>query len=168
MELRRRLDLRMVLAGLYALLLGIYIIVGLQPADATKLEVAAELSIPAIDLTSDVTNLKLNGTKLDTPATIVGSYSQAENKTLLIGHSTTVFKNLNQIKIGDEIDYDGKSYIVEKSEILAKAEISMDDLLAGAKTDTLVVMTCAGELLSGGDATHRLIITAIANNEENS
>lgn len=164
MELRRRLDLRMVLAGLYVFLLGIYIIVGLQPADATKLEVATELSIPAIDLTSDVTNLKLNGTKLDTPATIVGSYSQAENKTLLIGHSTTVFENLNQVQIGDEIDYDGKKYVVKKSEILAKAEIDMGELLAGAETDTLVVMTCAGELLGGGDATHRLIITATIDN----
>lgn len=160
MELRRRLDLRMVLAGLYVLLLGIYIIVGLQPADATKLEVAAELSIPAIDLTSDVTNLKLNGTKLDTPATIVGSYSQAKNKTLLIGHSTTVFENLNQVQVGDEIDYNGKEYVVKESEILAKAEIDMNELLAEAETDTLVVMTCAGELLGGGDATHRLIITA--------
>ncbi len=160
MELRRRLDLRMVLAGLYVLLLGIYIIVGLQPADATRLDVAAELSIPAIDLTSDVTNLKLNGTKLDTPATIVGSYSQAKNKTLLIGHSTTVFENLNQVQVGNEIDYGGKKYVVKESEILAKVEIDMNELLAGAETDTLVVMTCAGELLGGGDATHRLIITA--------
>ena len=161
MELRRRLDLRMVLAGLYALLLGIYIIVGLQSADATKLEIAAELSIPAIDLTSDVTNLKLNGSKLDTPDTIVGSYSQAKNKTLLIGHSTTVFENLNQVKIGDEITYDGKTYVVQKSKTLTKAEINMDDLLAKAETDTLEIMTCAGELLGGGDATHRLIVTAV-------
>jgi hypothetical protein len=27
--------------------------------------------------------------------------------------------------------------------------------------DTLVLMTCAGELLDNGDATHRLIITAV-------
>ncbi len=167
MELRRRLDLRMVLAGLYVLLFSIYIVVGLQPADATKLEVAAELSIPAIDLNSDVTNLKLNGTKLDTPGTIVGSYSQAKNKTLLIGHSTTVFENLNQVKVGDEINYDGKIYIVKESKTLAKAEISMDDLLAGAEIDTLEIMTCAGELLGGGDATHRLIVTAVVNDATN-
>ena len=160
MELRQRLDPRVIFTGLYAVLLAIYIIVGLQPVGAAELEVAAEVSIPAINLTSDVTNLELNGNKLDTPGTIVGSYSQAENKTLLIGHSTTVFRDLDKVKVGDEIDYDGKVYKVLKSETLEKSEIDMRKLLKAADEDTLVIMTCAGELLDGGDATHRLIITA--------
>jgi sortase (surface protein transpeptidase) len=36
----------------------------------------------------------------------------------------------------------------------------MKELLKAEDTDTLVLMTCAGELMSNNDATHRLIVTA--------
>ena len=109
MELKRRLDPKTVFIGLYVVLFAIYIIVGLQPAGAANYPVSSKLSIPAIDLTSDVTTLQLENHALNTPDTIVGSYSQAEHKTLLIGHSTTVFERLNEIKVGDLIEYDGSS-----------------------------------------------------------
>ena len=39
----------------------------------------------------------------------------------------------------------------------------MNKLLSndGSGIDTLVVMTCAGELYNNGDASHRLVLTAI-------
>ena len=160
MELKRRLDPKTVFIGLYVVLFSIYIIVGLQPADAANYPVSAELSIPSIGLTSDVTTLQLENHALNTPDTIVGSYSQAEHKTLLIGHSTTVFERLNEVELGDLVEYDGGDYRVTSITILPKGEISMNEILQGADEDTLVIMTCAGQLLDGGDATHRLMITA--------
>ena len=164
MELKRHFDLRYIFVGLYVLLFVTYIIVGLQPAEAAaNYEISANLSIPAIGLRSDVTELTLRDGNLDTPDTIVGSYSRADNKTLLIGHSTTIFERLNEIRLGDTIEYDNASYTVISYKIQAKPDISMAHLLKRADEDTIVLMTCAGELLENGDATHRLIITAVNN-----
>ena len=162
MELKRRLDPRNVFVGVVVLITVIYFTVGLSPAEATNYEITSQLSIPSIGLTSDVTRLKLENKRLETPDTIVGSYSQAENKTLLIGHSTTVFNELEKIKSGDEITYEQKKYRVVNIEVLAKAEISMNKILKPAEKDTIMIMTCAGELYDGGDASHRLIIEAVA------
>ena len=163
MELKRHLNLRYLFVGLYVLFFVTYIVIGLQPAEAAvSYEVSANLSIPAISLESDVTELTLRDGNLDTPDTIVGSYSRADNKTLLIGHSTTVFEHLDDIHLGDKVEYDNISYTVVSYEIQAKTDISMARLLRSADDDTIVLMTCAGELLENGDATHRLIITAVS------
>ena len=102
----------------------------------------------------------MDNDKLNTPDTIVGSYTRAENKTLLIGHSTTVFQDLDQVKMSDYINYNNKTYQVNDIELLEKSDIDMNDALKTTDKDTIVIMTCAGTLLEGGDATHRLIITA--------
>ena len=161
MELRRRGDPRLVFLVLSLLLAAIYIIVGLQPAEAANYEVTTKLAIPEISLNVDVTALELNNGKLDTPDAIVGSYTRAKNKTLLIGHSTTVFQNLDQVKLGNTINYDGQLYRVVARDMIQKADVEMQQVLAGTDKDTIVIMTCAGQLLGGGDATHRLIITAV-------
>jgi len=134
----------------------------LQPAEATEYDIYTQLEIPSIDLTSDVARLRLEGHELSTPEMIVGGYSQSSNKVLLIGHSTTVFQNLENVAIGDRLTYGEKGYIVESAEVFAKSQINMGKLLAAEKVDTVVIMTCAGESLAGGDATHRLIVTATA------
>ena len=161
MELKRHLNLRYVFVGLYVLLFVTYIVVGLQPAGATQYEIAAALSIPNIELESGVTELALHDGRLDTPDTIVGSYSRYNNKVLLIGHSTTVFERLKEVQIGDEITYDNDAYRVVSRYEQVKQDISMHKLLSDEDEKTLVLMTCAGELLGNGDATHRLIITAV-------
>lgn len=161
MELKRHLDLRYLFVGLYMVLFVLYIVIGLQPAGAVDYDVSGYLSIPAIDLYSDVTSLDLDDNKLNTPDYIVGSYSQSSNKTLLIGHSTTVFENLHSIMLGDEIAYDNKTYTVVERYVEAKESIVMRDLMRAESRDTIVLMTCAGELLGGGDATHRLIVVAM-------
>ncbi|MBR2841295.1 sortase [Candidatus Saccharibacteria bacterium] len=160
MELKRRLDPRVVFIGLYVLAFLIYAVVGLQSVAAARYEVSGELEIPSISLASDVTTLKFDGHELKTPDEIVGSYSQAENKTLLIGHSTTVFKDLKQVQLGATINYGGQIYRITAIDMVPKSTIDMREILAGAKQDTLVIMTCAGELVGDGDATHRLILTA--------
>ena len=47
------------------------------------------------------------------------------------------------------------------AETLEKAAVDMSGILAKASRQTIVVMTCAGQDLGGGDATHRLLVTAI-------
>lgn len=160
MEIGKRLSLKYVFIGLYFLAFAIYIVVGLQPVEATDYQISMRLSIPSISLNSNVAQLSLEGGELKTPNSIVGSYSGAENKVLLIGHSSTVFHDLNALKLGDEIVLDDNTYIVKKYEILQKESIVMPKLLEKSDVDTVVIMTCAGKSLGGGDATHRLIITA--------
>ena len=58
------------------------------------------------------------------------------------------------------VEYNGKTYNVEKITLSVKDKIDMDELLKASEKDTIVIMTCAGKLLEGGDATHRLILTA--------
>lgn len=162
MELKKRLDFRKVFLALYFTFLIVYIVIGLRPAGATNYEISAELTIPSIGLVSDVTTLSLIEHSLETPDTIVGSFTNRPHKTLLIGHSSTVFKRLWQVQIGDEITYDNTAYHVISSAIYAKEDINMEQVLSAETTDTIVIMTCSGTDLGNGDATHRLIITAIA------
>ncbi len=160
MELKKRLSPKVIFVGIYAVAFVAYLIYGLQPAEAAEYEIATDLSVPAIGLTSGVTELKLNNHELDTPDTIVGSFSRAENKTLLIGHSSTALNGLEAIKLKDEIIYNDKVYKVDSIQRLLKEHINMDELLKGSNKDTIVIMTCAGTDLGEGDATHRLIVTA--------
>lgn len=160
MEIGKRLNPRYVFFGLYIFAFLVYIFIGLQPAEATHYQISANISIPSIDLDSEVTSLKIENHELPTPDTIVGSYSSADNKTLLIGHSSTVFQNLNKVSVYDEIFYDDEKYIVESSEVVKKEDIIMPKVLSASDIKTIVIMTCAGEDLGGGDATHRLIVIA--------
>ncbi|MBO7664904.1 sortase, partial [Candidatus Saccharibacteria bacterium] len=91
---------------------------------------------------------------------IVGSYTQAWNKTLLIGHASTVFADLNLVTVGETVKYDGKEYVISEIALFQKEAVEMDKVLAGAEKDTIIIMTCAGELY-GTDASHRLIVTAV-------
>ena len=161
MELKHRHDWRKLISVAYILAFAVYVAIGLQPAEAKHYDVSGDILIPAIDLISDVTTLTLHDNKLDTPDTIVGEYSRNASKTFLIGHSSTVFKDLYKIKASDRIYYDNTEYKVVGLETLEKSEIDMNAVLAPAKKQTLVIMTCAGESLGNGDATHRLIVTAV-------
>ena len=160
MELRKHLNPRIVFIGGYFVLFAIYLIIGFQPADATKYQIGASLSIPSIGIETDVANLSTSQGKLDTPSYIAGRYSNAANKTLIIGHYSTVFQNLPDTKIGDKVYYNGHSYTVKRIEIREKPAVSMSKILSSEEKDTIVIMTCAGELYDDGDASHRYMITA--------
>lgn len=162
MKLKSHIDFRKSFVVLYFLCFVIYVVVGLQPAEATNYEISSKLMIPSINFYSDVTDLELINNMLDTPDSIVGSYSENKNKTLLIGHKNTVFQNLDGVMIGDVVNYGGVEYSIVKARLATKESIDMEELLEPTKLDTIVIMTCAGKDLGNGDATHRLIITAEA------
>ncbi|MDO4746935.1 MAG: class F sortase [Candidatus Saccharibacteria bacterium] len=161
MKLKHRWDPKVVFTVLYFVCFVAYLVVNLRTVEAKAYDVATNLIIPSIGLSADVTELTLVDGELETPDTIVGSFRRADNKTLLIGHSSTVFQELNKVEIGDKIFYDGTIYYIVSAETLEKAAVDMGGILAKASRQTIVVMTCAGQDLGGGDATHRLIVTAI-------
>lgn len=163
MELKRGISFRKIFTIIYIVSFLAYAAFSFVPADGTAYTIDGGLIIPSIGLTSGVTKLELHDHKLDTPDSIVGSYSQNINKTFLIGHSSTIFKNLYQVKIGETITYNNTDYTITSMEIFKKSDIDMKDVLKAEEKDTLVIMTCAGEVMNETDATHRLIVTAIKN-----
>ena len=56
----------------------------------------------------------------------------------------------------------GDGLEISNVELADKNVVNMDLILAPAEQDTLVLMTCAGELYENGDASQRLIITALS------
>lgn len=161
MELKRGISFRKIFTIIYIVSFLAYAAFSFVPADGTAYTIDGGLIIPSIGLTSGVTKLELHDHKLDTPDSIVGSYSQNINKTFLIGHSSTIFKNLYQVKIGETITYNNTDYNITSMEIFKKSDIDMKDVLKAEEKDTLVIMTCAGEVMNETDATHRLIVTAV-------
>ena len=143
----------------FVLIFGIYIWYGLQPAEAAHTKDSL-ISIPSLGIESDVIKAEMTDGELNVPATVAASYSRNKNKTLIYGHSVSVFKDLNHISIGDTITYNGETYYVTNIDIVAKDEINMYEVLAREDNETIVLMTCEGELYSNGDASHRLIVTA--------
>ena len=147
-----------------------FVTIGLQPINNASSVYAAEtetatnlLIIKKIRLYAPVKNIvMLNDNTLEVPEQIAGAYSVHKNKTLIIGHSSTVFSNLKKLKIGEKISYNGKEYTISSIEKKQKQDVIMKDILKPEETDTLVLMTCSGEKIEGtnGDHTHRLIITA--------
>jgi len=150
------------LALFVSLVLPLYLYFGLQPNIPADAASYPRLVIPGIQLDTPVEELELEDRQLNVPDMIAGSYSSEPNKTLIVGHSSTVFEDLDQLEIGQELTYNDRNYEITYLEVLEKEKISMRKVLAGATEDTLILMTCAGESLPNQDATHRLIITARA------
>ena len=153
--------IRVFTSGFFFIMLPIYLYLGFQPVLPTEALGYPTLSIPEISLDTPVAPLELTDRQLIAPDNIAGIYSQNENKQLIIGHSSTVFKRLNKVESGDEFVYDGISYRIISAETFAKADIDMREILASAEQDTIIIMTCAGTPLPDHDATHRLIVTAV-------
>ena len=157
--------MRIAVVGLFAIILPIYVYNRMQSASSLELEGRTMLEIPAINLSTPVETIELEDRQLIAPDTIAGVYKQNENKTFIIGHSSTVFENLNKITLGSNFNYDNKNYIVISISTQEKSEIDMNDILASNENDTIIMMTCAGEPLPNHDATHRLIVTAVRESE---
>ena len=162
MELKRRFSFRKFFTIIYILSFLAYIGFYIVSPDGIAYMFDGGLLIPSIDLTSGVTKLELKNNRLDTPDSIVGSYARNTNKTLLIGHSSTVFKNLDQVNVNDIVTYNNTEYTVTNVETFKKSDIKMSNVLKAEEKDTLVLMTCAGTPVGDKDATHRLIVTAQA------
>ena len=152
--------IKVVAALFFTVALPVYIYLGFQPNIPADAASYPRLSIAAINLETPVEKLALEGRKLNVPDMIAGSYSSEPKKTLIVGHSSTVFEDLDQLEVGQELVYDDQRYSISGIEVLAKDDISMVEILSETAEDTIVLMTCAGESLPNQDATHRLIITA--------
>lgn len=126
-------------------------------ADASSDE---RLFIPSIGLVARVKDIEKQGKTLTPPDTIAGAYKASSNKTVLIGHSSTIFKDLKNITYGDRFKFDDKNYRVNKIEIVEKATIDMGEIVRETEENTVIIMTCYGEPLGTQDYTHRLIVTA--------
>ena len=150
----------------FVIAVPVYLFIGLQPATAVDpVELNYDsLNIANINLKTPVQPLSLNDNhELIAPATIAGSFSNHQNKTLIIGHSSTVFKQLNQTKIDNQIVYANSSYTITNITTVEKAKINMNSLLSATDQPTIILMTCAGEPLGNQDYSHRLIVTAVQN-----
>lgn len=153
---------KVVTAAFFTIMLPIYLFIGFLPSTPADALDYPHLSIPSISLDTPVATVELIDHQLTAPATIAGVYRAAPHKLFLLGHSTTVFRDLHRAELGNEFTYDGQTFRITHITTIPKAEISMSTLLKAEEHDTIVIMTCAGELLANQDATHRLIITAIA------
>lgn len=147
-------------AAFFMIMLPIYLFIGLQPAPFADAASYPILEIPTINLKTPVASVELVDRQLAVPATIAGIYQPFDNKLFIIGHSSTVFKNLNQLQLNHTFTYANETYHITDRTILQKSNISMNELLADTPEKTIIIMTCAGEPLPNQDATHRLIITA--------
>lgn len=156
-------EVKMFLVAFLAVMIPIYVFIGLQPSVPVDAASYPQLEISSIQLKTPVASLQLTDHQLIAPAAIAGVYTQADNKLFVIGHSSTVFKKLHQVQVGDTIIYNHDTYTITELQTLAKADISMAEILQAAAEPTLVLMTCAGTPLPNQDATHRLIVTAVRN-----
>lgn len=154
---KRQTSFQNVFTIFYVIALAVYLIIGFLPADAAS---GSDLIISSINLSAKVVESETSDGKLEVPESAVASYSRHENKTFLFGHASLVFGKLSEVKLKDEIIYNEKNYRVISREIVPKDLISMHKILKQEEKDTIVIMTCAGEMLKNYDATHRLIITA--------
>ena len=118
------------------------------------------LFIPSIGLIARVKNIERTGNQLIAPDEIAGAYEPTNHKTVIIGHSTTIFKDLNKVKDGDTFTFDNKKYAIKTLETVPKNLVNMEEIVSETKVKTIVLMTCAGTPLGGQDYSHRFIITA--------
>ena len=169
LRLSRKKKIYLLIFATYFVAAFAFITIGLQPIKDGVAVYAAEsetatalLSIDEINLYAPVKTVMLNGKTLEVPEQIAGAYSVHENKTLIIGHSSTIFSPLKNTKTGMEISYNGKKYTITSITEKQKQDIVMKDILQSAEKDTLILMTCSGEKIAGSasDHTHRLIVTA--------
>ena len=154
------------LFAIYAVLIPVYLYVGLQPTGSATVyaeevkSATGSLEIPSISLFSPMSDVELDGRTLTAPEYIVGRYTAHKNKVLVMGHSSTVFQRLKEVEVGAELRYDDETFIVVSKEVRVKAEISMREILRDESEPTLVLMTCSGEPITGQDYSHRLIMYA--------
>lgn len=151
---------RIIFIGIYLFLFAIFGYFGLQPHNV-EANSNLILEAPKINLKSAIKVLKLNNDyTLTSPDHIAGLYYAAENNTFIIGHSSTIFGNLHNLKLNDQIKLDNHTYKITNLYIQNKNSISMSKVLEPKSIPTLTLMTCHGEKIAENDYTERLIITA--------
>jgi sortase (surface protein transpeptidase) len=128
-----------------------------KEADAMSEE---RLFIPSIGMIARVKNIEREGSKLVPPDLEAGAYHPAIHKTVLLGHSTSIFNTLKNVEMDDRITFDNKDYTITRIEIVEKTAVNMEEVVSETEKNTIVLMTCYGEPLGEQDYTHRFIVTA--------
>ena len=119
MEIKKSFCVRNVFVGLYSLAFLVFLMVGFMPAEVKAYdEDYGELVIPSINFSSEVAMVEKDEDELKVPDEIVGRYSKYKNKTLLVGHSSTVFGDLKNVRVGDTVTYDDNIYAVSDIETI--------------------------------------------------
>ena len=136
-----------------------FIIIGFQPANSDAAS-GDTLSIPSISLETTTEPVALVDRRFSVPDFAVGAYYASENKIFLMGHKATIFSELKDVALGDEITFADDTYSVTNIEVKPKDKIDMSKILASTSEPTLILMTCHGTPLSDTDYSHRLILTA--------
>ena len=159
MQIKKRYS-HVILTIFSIILLAGFLYFGMQPQIA-EANSSLILEAPSISLTSPIRVIELNSDyTLTSPDHIAGLYQAAKNNTFIIGHSSTIFSNLKNLKPNDYLILDGKTYLVKTYVIQKKSEISMSKVLEAKLIPTLTLMTCHGEKIAKNDYTERIIITA--------
>ena len=128
-----------------------------KTADASSEE---RLFIPSIGLIARVKDIERSGNQLIAPDEIAGAYQPTIHKTVIIGHSSTVFKDLKNINSDETFTFDKKSYKIKDRKIIEKSVVDMAKVVEETEVNTVILMTCYGEPIGPQDYSHRLIITA--------
>ena len=149
-----------VFGALYLCFFLIFTFLAFQP-QTVEANTNLILEIPKINLTSPIRALEITDENtLISPERIAGVYRANQNHDFIIGHSSTIFQNLNKLKVGDTFRFSDQTYQIKTRKIQPKSEIDMSKLLTKKSTPTITFMTCHGEKISGHDYTERLILTA--------
>ena len=128
-----------------------------KTADASSEE---RLFIPSIGLIARVKDIERSGNQLIAPDEIAGAYQPTIHKTVIIGHSSTVFKDLKNINSDETFTFDKKSFKIKDRKIIEKSVVDMAKVVEETEINTVILMTCYGEPIGPQDYSHRLIITA--------
>lgn len=152
--------IRIGLVALYLAWAIAFVVLGMRPR-VTDAASGVALEIPAITLSTDVQQVQLENHRFAVPDAVAGAYRSYQNKVFIMGHRNTVFVDLEKVKAGDVIVYDGIEYLVESAKIMQKSEVDMSEILADSDVPTLILMTCAGQQITETDFTHRLVVTAV-------
>lgn len=134
----------------------------------------AYLYIPSIKLLSAVQGVGVNAKgNMDVPSgktNNVGWYQYGTTPggvgtAVLDAHNTAAFKNLKDVAVGQKLyvqDAKGNwlTFQVTKTEVYSMQTLKPSTLFAQTNNRQLNLITCAGQNLGNGEATHRLIVSA--------
>ena len=132
------------------------------------------LYIPSINLFSNMQGVGIDKKgNMDVPSGKTNNVGWYEYGTMpgntgtavLDAHNTAAFKNLKNVPVGSDIyilTQKGKimHFVVREAQVYSMKTLKPSTLFAQAGHPQINLITCAGKNLGGGDATHRLIVSA--------
>jgi len=115
-----RKNLALAISTIFFLLSGFLLLKNLNLLPAEAINPDFHLSITKANLeNAPVINVEKQGAVIPVPDHEIGRFTPVNsNTTLLVGHSTGVFKDLPNLNVGDQIHLDEETYQIEYIETL--------------------------------------------------